>query len=63
MNRNRYDCTGKKMPLNAEIILRTVAGLGGKQKRLRVPLFTRLSRASDFFTGETIRVDGGYAIR
>lgn len=53
----------KTMPLNDEIILRTPAGRWGKTEELAGTAIFLASKASDFVTGETIRVDGGYAIR
>ena len=46
-----------------EIMLRTPAGRWGKPKELAGTAVFLASKASDFVTGETIRVDGGYAIR
>ncbi|WP_299162011.1 SDR family oxidoreductase [uncultured Eudoraea sp.] len=51
------------MPLNDEIIMRTPAGRWGKPEELVGAAVFLASKASDFVTGETIRVDGGYAIR
>ena len=51
------------MPLNDEIIMRTPAGRWGQPEELVVTAVFLASKASDFVTGETIRVDGGYAIR
>jgi 2-dehydro-3-deoxy-D-gluconate 5-dehydrogenase len=53
----------KTMPLNDEIIARTPAGRWGQPEELAGTAVYLASRASDFVTGETIRVDGGYAIR
>jgi 2-dehydro-3-deoxy-D-gluconate 5-dehydrogenase len=53
----------KTMPLNDEIIARTPAGRWGQPEELAGTAIFLASRASDFVTGETIRVDGGYAIR
>ena len=53
----------RSMPLNDEIILRTPAGRWGQTEELAGTAVFLASRASDFVTGETIRVDGGYAIR
>ena len=51
------------MPLNDEIIMRTPAGRWGQPEELVGAAVFLASKASDFVTGETIRVDGGYAIR
>ena len=53
----------KTMPLNDEIIMRTPAGRWGQPQELAGTAVFLASKASDFVTGETIRVDGGYAIR
>jgi 2-deoxy-D-gluconate 3-dehydrogenase len=53
----------KTMPLNDEIILRTPAGRWGQTAEIAGTAVFLASKASDFVTGETIRVDGGYAIR
>ncbi len=53
----------RSMPLNDEIILRTPAGRFGLPEELAGTAVYLASRASDFVTGTTIRVDGGYAIR
>ena len=53
----------RSMPLNDEILLRTPAGRWGQTEELAGTAVFLASRASDFVTGETIRVDGGYAIR
>jgi len=50
-------------PLNAEIVMRTPAGRWGKPEEMGGAAVFLASSASDFVTGETIRVDGGYAIR
>jgi 2-deoxy-D-gluconate 3-dehydrogenase len=52
-----------KMPLNDEILSRTPAGRWGQPDELAGTAVYLASRASDFVTGTTIRVDGGYAIR
>jgi len=52
----------KTMPLNDEIIARTPAGRWGQTEELAGTAVFLASKASDFVTGETIRVDGGYAI-
>lgn len=51
------------MPLNDEIIMRTPAGRWGQPEELVGAAVFLASKGSDFVTGETIRVDGGYAIR
>jgi 2-dehydro-3-deoxy-D-gluconate 5-dehydrogenase len=51
------------MPLNDEILARTPAGRWGQPKEIAGTAVYLASRASDFVTGTTIRVDGGYAIR
>jgi len=53
----------KTMPLNDEILARTPAGRWGQAEEIAGTAVYLASRASDFVTGETIRVDGGYAIR
>ena len=51
------------MPLNDEILARTPAGRWGQPEEVAGTAVYLASRASDFVTGTTIRVDGGYAIR
>ena len=51
------------MPLNDEILLRTPAGRWGQAEEIAGTAVYLASHASDFVTGTTIRVDGGYAIR
>lgn len=51
------------LPMNDEIIARTPAGRWGQPEELVGTAVFLASRASDFVTGTTIRVDGGYAIR
>ena len=53
----------KTMPLNDEILTRTPAGRWGQPEEVAGTAVYLASRASDFVTGTTIRVDGGYAIR
>jgi 2-dehydro-3-deoxy-D-gluconate 5-dehydrogenase len=54
----------KTMPaLHDEIMLRTPAGRWGQSEDIAGAAIFLASKASDFVTGETIRVDGGYAIR
>lgn len=50
-------------PMSDEIIARTPAGRWGKPEELVGTATFLASRASDFVTGTTVRVDGGYAIR
>lgn len=45
-----------------QIIARTPAARWGRPEELAGPAVFLASPASDFVTGETIRVDGGYAI-
>ena len=49
--------------MNDEILMRTPAGRWGQAEEMAGPAIFLASSASDFVTGETIRVDGGYAIR
>jgi 2-dehydro-3-deoxy-D-gluconate 5-dehydrogenase len=49
--------------MNDEILLRTPAGRWGQSEEMAGPAIFLASSASDFVTGETLRVDGGYAIR
>ena len=53
----------RSMPMNEEIIGRTPAGRWGQPEEVAGTAVYLASRASDFVTGTTIRVDGGYAIR
>jgi len=50
-------------PMNDEILARTPAGRWGQAEEVAGTAIYLAGRASDFVTGETIRVDGGYAIR
>lgn len=50
-------------PMNDEILARTPAGRWGQPEELVGTAIFLASRASEFVTGTTIRVDGGYAIR
>jgi 2-deoxy-D-gluconate 3-dehydrogenase len=50
------------MPMKDEITARTPAGRWGQPEEIAGTAVFLASRASDFVTGETIRVDGGYAI-
>lgn len=49
--------------MNDEIMARTPAGRWGQSEEVAGTAVYLASRASQFVTGETIRVDGGYAIR
>ena len=53
----------RSTPMNDEIIARTPAGRWGKPDELIGTATFLASQASDFVTGTTVRVDGGYAIR
>jgi 2-dehydro-3-deoxy-D-gluconate 5-dehydrogenase len=53
----------RTMPMNDEILARTPAGRWGQADEIAGTAVYLASRASDFVTGTTIRVDGGYAIR
>jgi 2-deoxy-D-gluconate 3-dehydrogenase len=54
---------GEKLKAMGDAILaRTPAGRWGLPEELAGPAIFLASSASDFVTGETIRVDGGYAI-
>jgi 2-deoxy-D-gluconate 3-dehydrogenase len=50
-------------PMNDEILARTPAGRWGQPEEVAGTAVFLASRASNFVTGTTIRVDGGYAIR
>ena len=50
-------------PMGEEIVSRTPAGRWGQSEELAGTAIYLASAASDFVTGMTIRVDGGYAIR
>src|SRR5690242_7680928 len=49
--------------MNDEILARTPAGRWGQAEEVAGTAIYLAAQASDFVTGETIRVDGGYAIR
>ena len=51
------------IPSNDEILARTPAGRWGQPEEVAGTAVYLASRASDFVTGATIRVDGGYSIR
>lgn len=53
----------KTLPINDEVILRTPAGSWGQPDEVIGTAIYLASKASDFVIGETIRIDGGYAIR
>jgi 2-dehydro-3-deoxy-D-gluconate 5-dehydrogenase len=53
----------KTMPLNDEILSRTPACRWGQTEEIAGTAVYLASRASDFVTGATIRVDGGFSIR
>ena len=53
----------RAMPMNDEILARTPAGRWGQPEELAGTAVYLASRASDFVTGTTVCVDGGYAIR
>jgi 2-dehydro-3-deoxy-D-gluconate 5-dehydrogenase len=50
-------------PMFDEIIMRTPAGRFGKPEEMAGAAIFLASHASDFVTGSTVFVDGGYAIR
>lgn len=50
-------------PWNDQILARTPAGRWGRPEEMAGTAVYLASQASDFVTGETVRVDGGYAIR
>ena len=53
----------RTMPMNDEILARTPAGRWGQPEELAGTAVYLASRASDFVTGTTVCVDGGYSIR
>jgi len=53
----------RNLPMNDEILMRTPAGRWGQPEDIAGTAIYLASSASDFVTGEMIRVDGGYAIR
>ena len=55
--------TPEMRTFNDEILARTPAGRWGQSEEVAGAAVFLASRASQFVTGETIRVDGGYSIR
>jgi 2-deoxy-D-gluconate 3-dehydrogenase len=55
--------TPAMVAMNAEILARTPAGRWGQPEEIAGTAVYLASHASDFVTGATIRVDGGYSIR
>lgn len=53
----------RTMPWNDEILARTPAGRWGQPEELAGTAVYLASRGSDFVTGTTVCVDGGYSIR
>ncbi len=53
----------RAMPMNDEILMRTPAGRWGQPDEVAGTAVYLASRASNFVTGTTICVDGGYSIR
>jgi 2-deoxy-D-gluconate 3-dehydrogenase len=53
----------RAIPMNDEIVARTPAGRWGQPHEIAGTAVYLASHASDFVTGATIRVDGGYSIR
>jgi len=53
----------RSLPMNDEILARTPAARWGQPEEVAGTAVYLASHASDFVTGTTIRVDGGYAIR
>jgi len=53
----------RSLPMNDEILMRTPAARWGQPEDIAGTAIYLASSGSDFVTGETIRVDGGYAIR
>jgi len=53
----------RAIPMNDEILARTPAGRWGQPDEIAGTAVYLASHASDFVTGATIRVDGGYSIR
>ena len=61
----RTDMTApvRETPMGDEIVARTPAGRWGEPEEMAGTAVFLASRASDFVTGVTIPVDGGYAVR
>jgi len=61
----RTDMTAavQESPMSDEIVMRTPAGRWGRPEEMAGTAIFLASQASDFVTGVTIPVDGGYAIR
>ena len=55
--------TPAMIAMNDEILARTPAGRWGQPEEIAGTAVYLASHASDFVTGATIRVDGGYSIR
>jgi 2-deoxy-D-gluconate 3-dehydrogenase len=55
--------TPAMIAMNTEILARTPAGRWGQSEEIAGTAVYLASHASDFVTGATIRVDGGYSIR
>ncbi len=55
--------TPAMIAMNEEILARTPAGRWGQPDEIAGTAVYLASHASDFVTGATIRVDGGYSIR
>ena len=53
----------RSLPMNDEILMRTPAARWGQPEDIAGTAIYLASSGSDFVTGETVRVDGGYAIR
>ncbi len=53
----------QESPMGDEIVMRTPAGRWGRPEEMAGTAIFLASHASDFVTGVTIPVDGGYAIR
>jgi len=53
----------QESPMGDEIVMRTPAGRWGRPEEMAGTAIFLASQASDFVTGVTIPVDGGYAIR
>jgi NAD(P)-dependent dehydrogenase (short-subunit alcohol dehydrogenase family) len=62
-NAGNVSLSGGVMNETPEILLRTPAGRWGQPEELAGTAVFLASRASDFVTGTTVVVDGGYSIR